>query len=355
MNLGYSVISTQDSIESCKKFYKKIYENYKINNTVSKEELLSKLPKYLNKPNTTKAEMIKKWKTDVTKKEFENLINTQTVGADYPSFYYYMLKYDLKLDDNNMIIFTDEFPFDKKIKKEALFIWNILYNLKTHPLLGKFYEKITHGLQFKHETSFVDGKRKFEYDLVFTNLNISIEIDENHIAKKTLDNDKVKTIVSEMNGYVLHRLNFQKIYYGNGKGKGEIKDGRNANTYMLNSEYYKNFLEDLYNSVCYSLLRKEYDFRKNYIMYLLNLYMEQRIETIQIDITNIKSSNKSLLNKKNKILSNYKKNLSLINDKSGKFIELFELKNNSYNDKENTKSNDIKNIKLEKVISLLGI
>mgnify|MGYP001009788556 CR=1 FL=1 len=83
---------------------------------------------------------------------------------------------------------------------------------------------------------------------VVVDLNIAIEIDENHTGKKVIANDKLKDIISAMNGVILLRMNFQKIYKEENatKGKGEILDGCNANKYMLNSEYYKSFIDNLY-------------------------------------------------------------------------------------------------------------
>jgi len=379
MNLVETVTNyqCQDDIEIYKKFYTKIYEHFKINKTINKNELISKLPKYLTKPNTTKYNIVKKWKTYVTEKEFINLLMSQTTGADYPSFYYSILKYDLKLDNNNMIIFTKEFPFNNRIKKEALFTWNILYNLKHHSIIGNFIDFINCGLQFKCETHMIEDKRKLKYDIAFTNLNIIVEIDENHNSTTTINNDLKKSLISEMNGYVLLRLDFQKIYCDK-IGKREIKKGDNANEYILNSIYYKEFLEILYDNICCSLLGKNEDFNKKYILYLLELSINQRLVNLNNDVeynlekienNNIlikKTNNKSLkikyqdnkiryqkiLDNNHKAIIDTKNILNLIKDSSGKFIELFKIKDESY---KNGGTLGTKNIKIDEIINLLNL
>src|SRR6476620_6966566 len=195
-------------------FFKKIYLHFKYNDYIEKIKILKDLPHYLNKPNTTKANIVKNWKEDVTRKDFEELIYTMTSGYDYPSFDYLIIKHDLKLDSNNMIIFTKEFPFNNKIKKEALFIWNILYNIKVHPLLCNFLDIIIHDLQIKCESHLIKDKKKMKYDLAFPKLNIIVEIDENH-RSNVFKNDVIKNVIANMNGYALFRLNFQRIYRDN--------------------------------------------------------------------------------------------------------------------------------------------
>jgi|SRR6476661_5234046 len=373
----------QDDIEIYKEVFNDIYEHYKINKTMNKNELISILPKYLTKSNTVKYKMIKDWRSEVTEKEFIKLLMTQTTGADYPNFYYFILKYDLKLDSNNMIVFNDNFHFDNKIKKEALFNWSILDLLRKDDLIKEFYEFMNFELQFNCESQDVEKTRQLKYDMMFKNLNIIVEIDENHASKKTVDNDIRKNIVSQMNGFVLVRLDFQKIYYKINKnskkiGCGELKDGSNADKHILNSEYYNKFIHELRENIYSSMLSRKDEFRERYILFLLENSLNDRIKNIQKSVNNnslehekyntllkntkdlkLKQKYKNIKDELHFILDSNYKNLTktenvlkIITDKNGKFIELFKIKNDSY---QKNKSRNCKNIPLSKIIDLLSL
>src|SRR6476661_848844 len=298
-----------------------IIKHFSSNKTMNKIELLKIIPAYLNKPNTTKYKLISKWNKNVSQKEFEDVIMTLTTGSDYPSFDYMVIKYDLKIDNNNMIIFTEEFPFNNKIKKEPLFIWSILNSIKNHPLLCNFLDKLKPKLQSNCESDLIASNHKMEYDIHFPELDIIVEIDENH-KSNVFYNDIVKNIISSMNGYVLFRLDFQKIYcditYKDGKriyyGKGEIRD-EIANKYLLNSEYYAEFIKFLTDNICYSLLSRLNSFRENYILYLLDISLNEKIkeleETINYNISK-KDSYDKLINENKNLATEYLSNIKEI-------------------------------------------
>lgn len=267
-----------------------IYEDFQENGTLFKEDLLEILPEYLNKPTTTKADFVARLGDEIYEEDFVKLLMMQTLGRDYPSFEYLISKYNLDIDNNYMIKFTKEFPFDRKIKKEALFIWGIINALNNHELLGPYIN--LYDLQASYETDAVTRKDKKKYDMEFTDLNIAIEIDENH-TEAVKENDELKNHIAAMNGRILLRMDFQEIYKDKGasKGKGEIKAGQNANKYMLNSTYYSEFLQSLYDALINSLLNNDAEFRKTYIMYLFVQSLNNQIDTISNDI---KSNKKRL-------------------------------------------------------------
>ena len=370
------------------KFFKETYKQFnKVNkhnkNTyIDKSELLSKMPQYL-KSTDAKKRILNKWTNKVTEKDFIELLMKQTGGIDYANLDYLIIKYDLTVDKNYMIKFTDEFPFNNKIKKEALFIWGILNAIKNDKLLSKYISSKDLVLQNKYETNVIQDKYKFKYDALLMNMNIVVEIDENH-DKQTRIKDAIKNTIAEMNGNVLARLDFQKIYcniiYKNGekfyKGKGEIPNNKDANNYLLDSEYYGEFIQDLINKIYSSLFGSNKEFRDDYIMYLLKLSIEESInntnkiidkckekqlfysQVISLDNSvkkkylELETKFKNLEGIKSKTLKYFNTILKLVNKSSGKFIQLFNIKHESYNDSKDLNS---KNIKLEKIIELLSI
>lgn len=249
----------------------------------NKQELLLDLPKYLNKPKTTKSKKITNWPDIITEKIFYKLLRMQTEGCEYYTFEYYIMKFQLKTDTNQMIIFTEKFPFDSKIKKEALFIWGIFNYIKHHPILKNFLHYIIYTFQERVGLGSCDTKNK-EYDVCFPSLQIVIEIDENHVDDNY--NDILKNAIMKQNGLNLIRLNFQKIYADGNIGKGEIAEGNNANAYLLNSDYYKKFLTDLSYTFINALLKNYSDVRTFYIMHLFRQMLSQRMNDIDITIKN---------------------------------------------------------------------
>jgi hypothetical protein len=249
----------------------------------NKQELLLDLPKYLNKPKTTKSKKITNWPDIITEKIFYKLLRMQTEGCEYYTFEYYIMKFHLKTDMNQMIIFTEKFPFDNKIKKEALFIWGIFNYITHHPILKKFLHYIIYTFQERVGLGSCDTKNK-EYDVCFPSLQIVIEIDENHDENNY--NDILKNAIMKQNGLNLIRLNFQKIYTDDNIGKGEILEDKDANAYLLNSEYYKKFLTNLSYTFINALLKNYSDVRTFYIMHLFRQMLSQRIDDIDITIQN---------------------------------------------------------------------
>lgn len=275
----------------------------------NKQELLPDLPNYLNKPGTTKAKKIISWPNIITEEIFYNLLRIQTEGCEYYTFEYYILKFNLQTDSNHMIIFTEEFPFDGKIKKEALFIWGIFNYIKHHPILKHFLHYMSYTFQERIGLDPHDARNK-EYDVCLPSLQLAIEIDENHESNglsvnknKVKLNDELKTSIMKQKGIHLIRLNFQKIYHNNGIGKGEITEG-NANNYLLNSEYYKSFLNNLAYTFMNALLRRYSDVRSYYISQLFEQMLDQRL----LDINSIVIDNIALKSTIEEVMRNSKSN-----------------------------------------------
>jgi len=345
-------------------FFKETYTEFNKQNSstsIRKTDLLNKLPYYLKDGKNNK-KIINKWGKNVTQVEFEELILTQTCGKKYPNFDYLVIKYDLELDKNHMIVFTKEFPFTKKIKKESLFIWGIFSALKNHPFIGKFYNKLEHRLQSSHESdNIIDNRNKKRYDLEFTKLHLAIEIDEDHTSEKVQENDILKTAILKLNGLCLIRLDFRLIY--NGKF---IDDNIDINYEMYNSEAYGNFIQELYDKVICSMLKYDKQFFDEYIIELFKKSMSKDLVELEVNINAIKNkiSNQSINIKNNREeLHNLQKELKYnfdafkkikisINDISSEsdFKELFMIKNN-YN--LHDISIDTKIIAFDKIISIL--
>ncbi|MGL5934542.1 MAG: hypothetical protein ACRCZI_02850 [Cetobacterium sp.] len=163
--------------------------------------------------------------------------------------------------------------------------------LSNHELLWPFIK--TYNLQASFETDNINNSRKKKYDMEFSGLQFVIEIDENHTNAKVLTNDAFKNILASMNGNILIRMNFQEIYKNEGalKGIGEIKDGLDANDYIIDSTYYGEFLELMYDCLINSLLNNNNNFRKSYILHLFNQSLQKQISTIK---ASIKRNNKKL-------------------------------------------------------------
>lgn len=323
-----------ESYQQIKKFFVDTHNTFMNNDFIKKEILLEDLPNYLNKKGTTKANFIAKLPNEVTEAMFIELLMMQTEGYEYPTFEYFILKYKLKFDDNHMIIFTDQFPFDKRIKKEALFIWGILNYIRNDPFLGQFKNLIEFECQTKIGSNYVLAKSKM-YDLCFPKLRIVVEIDENHQdannnyrTTELKTNDTLKNAIIRQHGLNMARLNFQAIY----EFKREIPNGINVNKYINNSEIYAMFLKDLSEMLKGSLMKEHYMVRKEFNKFEYRNTLDQQMEIIDSELAGLQLRDKSVItDKKIDIKMTYKGSLQLLINglESSEFITLFELKDKS--------------------------
>ena len=207
-----------------------IHEDFQENETKNKNKLIKKLPKQYK--TKTKLEYINKLGEDITEEEFVGLLLIQTHDYDYINYEYFIKYYDLKLDNNNMIIFNDRFTYTM-CKMERLYIWWIIKNLELHPMFSKYMDgQLQYTLQRKLEDKIFAMKDNFKYDLCFIERNIGIEINENHHSKKLEKyKDWQKVSLAKFHGIAMINLitdkcdnitNFVKDLYKNKKQKTSI-------------------------------------------------------------------------------------------------------------------------------------
>jgi hypothetical protein len=158
--------------------------------TINKKDMEKIMPKNLLMP--PKLKLLTTYKDEITERQFVKLLRLQTDGSDYVNFDYIIDYYKLETDQNDMIIFTEKFKFDNRIKKEALFIWGILNTIKRDKILGKFQDYIIKDLQTKFTINLLNGNSGYKFDLCFKSLNIAVEIDENHTSDNVKENDENK-------------------------------------------------------------------------------------------------------------------------------------------------------------------
>jgi hypothetical protein len=303
--------------------------------TMNKKDIEKIMPKNLLMP--PKLKLLTTYKDEITERQFVKLLRLQTDGSDYVNFGYIIDYYKLETDKNDMIIFTDKFPFNNRIKKEALFIWGILNTIKRDKILGKFQNYIIKDLQTKFTINLLNGHSGYKFDLCFKSLNIAVEIDENHTSDNVKENDENKTAMLKLNGYNLTRLDFQEINQGS-----TIVD--NINDIIYNNKYYSEFITTLKNKILSSLLHKYVDVREFYIMYMYKQSIGKKIhEFNEIKNDNSRSIDICTNNCKNATSSNsYKKNYNLLEKMEGKkkiIKKLYDDYNKLLSDT-NTESND---------------
>lgn len=109
-----------------KEFFTDINTKFENNKYIDKDELLDiikndKDNNYVpyNLKTEAKLNMLDKFDDKLTEADFVKFLRYQTMGADYINYDYIIRYYNLKTDDNDTIIFTEEFSFDNKIKKRG--------------------------------------------------------------------------------------------------------------------------------------------------------------------------------------------------------------------------------------------
>jgi hypothetical protein len=206
---------------------KKVYNTYRVDKTMTNVKVTEYIPNFISKNK------------NITEIEFVKFLRTQKESSDYAIFDYLVRYYELEYDSNNNPIFTDEFPFDKNIKKEAFSIWCTDRMVRNHPDFKCFDPNyFVFTLQDKsNEYIHTDNTRKIKIDMFYSKLNICVEIDENH-RSTAKENDIIKNAIMQQKGRIWIRLNYQDIR------NGDITGTQNINVEFLNSivvrEYYHN-------------------------------------------------------------------------------------------------------------------
>ena len=297
---------------------KKIYNAYRQSSTVKKTELKDMLKNMANMQTEKKVEYFDTMPDDISEDVFVKYLRVQTLGADFVNYDYLIRYYGIVLDDNLMPIFTEEFPFDNKIKKEALFVWNIRRSIKMDKHLRNFNQDYFEiKLQSKIESDDISELKKMSFDMHFNLLDIIIEIDENHTNVK--ENDDIKNSIMQQNGILYKRMDFQKIY------TGDIKKDANVNVEILNNTYYTEFIKDLIHVLTYKLLKKNKKVREYFVMHYFKDSLIDKCSELSPIIRN-DIDNKALL-----------ENELVLCDVDDRENYLVEIKNNDYNIKKNTK------------------
>ena len=131
----------------------------------------SNIPEYLN--TEAKLKFLEKFpNNNLTLEQTIEFLRYQTTGEDWQNFDILIDYYDLKFDKNGMIVFTEEFPFDSRIKKEALFIWWLLKIVNQNALVSRYNQYLTFDLQSKLEESIISATVNMKIDICFSFKNV---------------------------------------------------------------------------------------------------------------------------------------------------------------------------------------
>jgi len=220
----------------------------------------------------------------ITETEFVKFLKDHTTsGSDYANFDYFVKFHKLELDNNGMIMFKKEFPFDNKIKKEALFIWCILNAIKNDQHLKRFINKVMISIEFQAQltSDLFPYKHNVRYDICFRDLGVAVEIDENHVSSYSKKNDKYKTELTRLSGCHLIRLNCRDIGY--------LHD-----SYIL-----EECIDDIKKSLLSSLLKRDPAVREYYITYLCKSDFQKQIDEhkdLYKELSNKKDSTPETIN-----------------------------------------------------------
>ncbi|MGL5936427.1 MAG: hypothetical protein ACRCZI_12500 [Cetobacterium sp.] len=171
----------------------------------------------------------------ITGDMMDELFRHPTRGKDFPMFEYFVKKYKMQHDRNEVIMFNNNYHFDKNVRKEALFVNVILRNIAKHPILGKFLNKIEYQLQYSFRRSTLVKSGTKLYDIAFPKLGIIIEIDENHTDAEST-NDAIKDSYVRINGMIIFRLSLKSFIPQHVVRRDDM---------VLNVDILSKFLDDL--------------------------------------------------------------------------------------------------------------
>lgn len=253
---------------------------------------------------------------NITEINFVNLLRYQTHPEDYINFYYLTTYFDLKFDKNQMIIFTDEFPLNNKIRKESLIIYWIIRFIKNHNFF-KYYADNHLWFMFKKKLElniFPDINTKC--DLLFNNINLLIEINE-----LNYQTDMIKKSFFKLNKKNLISIELSTIY------NKEPNLVQNINTEFLNSKVLKKYLYEI-ESYMLDALMLFTDSQNLYLKLICfdnmssSIYKQYK-EIVECKILIIKNnSNNDQKEKLIKLQNRYNSELQILNNfKKSKTIE----------------------------------
>lgn len=296
--------------------------------SITRDEFTNILPEFSK--TEAKLKVIDKMPTMLSNANVVTYFKKQTMGKDFINFKFLIKELGLSKDRSGMIVFSRSLKHIN-VKKEALFIWWIMDFVNNHPFLRRYRGNVIFDAKLQESfDSIISGKRSKKFDLVFTNFNITVEIDENHNIEVVL-NDNAKDYLAKMNGNKLIRLSvpymFEGISYENEPG--------DAGNLMK-------FKAELEHTLIIALVRSK-EYRKEYIMFMFRKgilddieKMNKRIEShVNYIEKNINASNIEDELTRLQGLQNYIKDKKELMESldSDKIINMFEFKESSKNKK----------------------
>lgn len=197
--------TTFTMINSTIKFYDKIYDEYNSNDefgkivTITAKDIKDNMP--LNLKSPTKLKLFDTFGENVTQEQFVELLMLQTSGADFLNIIYIIKYYNLKLDQNGMIIWNKYCAY-QNFRMEALQNWYVWNLLSKHAMFNKYMDKLLEfQLQTRIEDSIFPMIQNFKQDMHFINAGLIVECNEGHhelLDQKILDTEKIA--LNKMNG-----------------------------------------------------------------------------------------------------------------------------------------------------------
>jgi hypothetical protein len=240
-----------------------IYELFLTNDSTDKYELIKILPK--NLLTDAKKKYLDRLGDNITEPEFVKLLMKQTDGKDWINFIYLVKYYKLELDQNNFIIFTDEFQYGS-VRKEPLYIWWLYNILNMHPMFKRYMsEQLLFSLQKKLEVDILPSKDNFKYDMYFDNTQIAIEVNEEHHSQKTQQyNDSIKTSLTKIHGIALLSLVTNNVV--------NVKEIKNSVYKDLNAD-----TEDCLTNILNSIIYNDEIIVKNKLLSVIRIYFKRKL------------------------------------------------------------------------------
>lgn len=334
-------------IEKCNKLLFEDAENVDLNTV---KTLFESLQRWISYRSDNELKKINEIYDNVTELTFVNFLRYQhksTTGVDYPSYYYLIKYFNLKIE-LGMIVFTDEFPFDKRIKKEALGIWYILNIIETDPTLSIYTKYLQYVCQKQVECDLLSLQYCIKPDLWFNIIDVVFEIDEAHHSTDStvIEKDQVKNAIYREMGLHVYRLEFYETIKP--KSYEEIKQ-----VFRGALQKYDDFLQDYLKHAFINTFNDKIN-KYNSNIILENEYVLDTLNNIAISEKNV-NMYKDQCNLAIKYMESanvLKNDTELILDdftKSSEFHYLFNLKKKSKTAKNKS------NITFEEILRVFGI
>lgn len=228
--------------------------------------------------------------TSITNLEYVNLIKYDMKIEEYIHIDYLAKYYDLKFDNNNMVIFNENLKFED-INKYALITWWICKVMVNHPLLGRFVDiKMTEFCLKKKTIYFPELKiiirLSKKHEIIETkNVVISLDLDDINICNNSVYLDTIsKMFIKSMTESMLYHNSNYSYEYMKIRLLQSYKKKKSESYTVEKRIIYDNYIDDLTdnNSVIWRLVEYlrvihisvgvQYPLSMNTIVDILNLY-----------------------------------------------------------------------------------